>query len=163
MRFRFVSFMAILATAGLVNGANIINATGPSPFGFGGAQVFVTARAQGLTYTNLMNQIGPGATAANQVALPVAISGLTMRSRRGHRSAGSRLRRGNIFSCWSQPTRSRRPCLRRDRAVRGWRRGLRSAFWVWETRRYHLLPYPPATSISLGTAEGPYRRRSRRL
>jgi hypothetical protein len=77
MRFRFVSFMAILATAGLVNGANIINATGPSPFGFGGAQVFVTARAQGLTYTNLMNQIGPGNTATKQVALPVAISGLT--------------------------------------------------------------------------------------
>ncbi len=107
MKPRYNSFLvvaiifAVLATGGVGHAANILNITGPAPFGFANQIVMVEAWSQPATYSNvsitmplmdgsldgpiagvegtvyLMNQIGPGTTSANEVAPPVTISGLT--------------------------------------------------------------------------------------
>ncbi|MEJ2684557.1 MAG: hypothetical protein P8Z71_09200 [Candidatus Sulfobium sp.] len=107
MRLRYHSllscfiFFALIATGGISHAANILNITGPSPFGFQNQTVLVEGWSQSGTYSNvsitmplrdestgspiagvegtvyLMNQIGPGTTSAHEVAPPVSISGLT--------------------------------------------------------------------------------------
>jgi hypothetical protein len=101
MRFRLASLMALAATTPLAYAANVVNITGPSPFGFTTTLAKLAAWTQGAVYTNvtirmplednssggpiagvegtvyLMNQIGPGTTTANQVAPPIVISGLS--------------------------------------------------------------------------------------
>lgn len=91
----------IVATAVSLRGVPLlISTTGTSPFGFTGQPAFVIGWNQAVNYTNvtitmplqdntatplsgvegtvyLVNQIGPGTTAANQVAAPVQITGLT--------------------------------------------------------------------------------------
>src|SRR5579862_305926 len=81
--------------------ANLYNVTGASTFGFVNQHVMYMTWSQSVTYTNvsisvpledgsaggpiagtegtmyLVNQIGPGTTAANNVAPPIPISGLT--------------------------------------------------------------------------------------
>ncbi|MGO9232117.1 MAG: PEP-CTERM sorting domain-containing protein [Bryobacteraceae bacterium] len=101
MFFRFAG-VALLFTASIaLHAANIINTTGSNSFGFNGQLAFVTAWDQTVPYSGvtitmplednsaggpiggvegtvyLMNQIGPGTTAANQVVAPVNVSGLT--------------------------------------------------------------------------------------
>ncbi|MGE8317766.1 MAG: hypothetical protein ACN6O3_03410 [Comamonas sp.] len=87
--------------AGALQAATLYNVTGPDPFGFVNQHVMPMAWSQTNTYTNvtisapladfsnggpiggtegtvyLVNQIGPGTTAANNVAPPVTVSGLT--------------------------------------------------------------------------------------
>jgi len=81
--------------------ANVFDVTGPAPFGFFSQEVSVIGWSQATTYTNvsitaplrdistggpiggvegvvyLVNQIGPGTTAANNVAPPVSVSSLS--------------------------------------------------------------------------------------
>ena len=100
MRFRLPAITLLLTTASLLSAADVFTVTAPSGFGFSD-----TAQAVGFRtttfYTNvtismplkddtsggpiggtegtayLVNAIGTGATAANEVAPPVTISGLT--------------------------------------------------------------------------------------
>jgi len=100
MFLRF-SGIALLLTANVaLHGANILNVTGTSNFGFTGQPAFVIGWNQSTPYTGvtiampledntptpltgvegtvyLVNSIGPGTTSANQVAAPVSVSGLT--------------------------------------------------------------------------------------
>ncbi len=93
--------IAALLMSGLAaNAATIVNVTGPSPFGFGSSIGIVEGFNLTTAYTGvsitmplqdnsvggpiggtegtiyLVNQIGAGATAANNVAAPVLVSGL---------------------------------------------------------------------------------------
>jgi hypothetical protein len=94
-------FLVVLVTGALANAANVLNVTGPDSFGFANQIVQAEGWNQTVGYSNvtivmpladfsaggpiggvegtvyLMNQIGPGTTAANEVAPPVTISGLT--------------------------------------------------------------------------------------
>lgn len=100
MRLAFL-LAAVLSICGVpARGATILDVSGPDPFGFGSQRAFATGWHQTTTFTNvsismplsdntaggpiggvqgvvfLMNQIGPGTTATNEVTPPVSISGL---------------------------------------------------------------------------------------
>jgi hypothetical protein len=116
----------------IAHGANIFTITGPPPpdsFGFGNQAVLIEGWSQAATYANvsitmplqdntaggpipspglegtiyLMNQIGPGTTAANQMAPPVLITGLvaanpTFETRMPF--SGLTLPAGNYYIVW---------------------------------------------------------------
>jgi len=89
-----------ISLCGVAQAANIYTVTGVSPFGFQNQHVIYESWSQSITYTNvsisaplkdgsspapiagvegtvyLVNHIGPGTTAANNVAPPVPLSGL---------------------------------------------------------------------------------------
>ena len=88
---KLTKFTLLLAAASGLHAANILTTTGSSPFGFTGQPGFVLAWNQAISYTGvtitmplvdntptplsgvqgtvyLTTQIGPGTTAANQVA-----------------------------------------------------------------------------------------------
>jgi hypothetical protein len=195
MRFRLASLMALLATTALVHAANIITSTGPSPFGFAGQAVFVTGWTQAAVYTNvtivmalednssggpiggvegtvyLMIKSGRAPPQPTRWPHPLRSRASPIRSRRVRCSLGSRFRRAIIMSCWSQPTRARRPCLWQERAAQmSSRQELQLRFWAQPTR--HQPPFirlPPVLpwarrkavflSPSLATRQQRYRRR----
>ena len=98
--FYRLSGIALLLTANVaLHGANILNVTGTNSFSFTGQAAFVVGWTQTATYSGvtvsmplqdntptpligvegtvyLMNSIGPGTTAANQVTPPFTISSL---------------------------------------------------------------------------------------
>jgi hypothetical protein len=177
MRFRFASLMILLATTAFAHAANVINATSPSPFSFGNQAVFVTAWAQGAVYTNvtitmplednssggpiggvegtvyLMNQIGPGTTTANQVAPPIAISGLTNAFTPRTLFTGLTLPAGNYYVVLvptntnptsMSPAASSSPVVTLGTSVTA----------LGSNTAHSSAVYPPSTSVTLGTAEG---------
>ena len=101
MRSKFTAMTVVLAACAVSNAANILTISGPSPFGFFNPQVLVEGWTQTGTFTNvsitmpfednslsgpisgvegtvyLMNQVGPTATPANELAPPESVSGLT--------------------------------------------------------------------------------------
>jgi hypothetical protein len=121
MRLRLASVLALLAMAGTAQAANIFNITGPAPFGFGNQIVIVQAWSQTTIYTGvsivmpmadltaggpiggvegtvyLMKRIGPGTTAADEVAPPVSISGLTALFTNQTLFSGLTLSSGNYY------------------------------------------------------------------
>jgi hypothetical protein len=180
MRLRFASLMALLATASLVDAANIINATGPSPFGFGNAGVFVTAWAQGVAYANvsiampledlssggpiggvegtiyLMNHIGPGTTPANQVASPIAILGLTNAFTPRTLFTGLTLTAGNYYVVLV-PTNAEPSSMSPEGSSSSVvTTGASVTFLGAGNTPQSPAAYPPATSVTLGTAEGSF-------
>lgn len=94
-------FLILVSMGVAAQAATIYSVTGPSPFGFANQTVLVEAWSQAAFYNNvtitaplednssggpiggvegtvyLTNRIGPGTTAANLVAPPVTVSGLT--------------------------------------------------------------------------------------
>jgi hypothetical protein len=97
---RLLGIVTLLSANVALHAANIFNVTGPTPFNITGEIADVISWGQSTAYTNvtitmpladvtgggpiggveatvyLMNQVGPGTTAANQVAAPVSILGL---------------------------------------------------------------------------------------
>jgi hypothetical protein len=177
MRFRFAPLMALLATTALVHAANVINATGPSPFFFGGQAVFVAAWSQGAAYTNvtitmpledrsnggpiggvegtvyLMNQIGPGTTTTNQVAPPIAISGLTNAFTSRALFTGLTLPAGSYYVVLV-PTNTDPSSMSPGASNSAVVTTGTSVTFLGAGNTSSAAVYPPATSVPLGTAEG---------
>jgi hypothetical protein len=180
MRFRFTSLIALLATYWAADAANIINATGPSPFGFGNTGVMVTAWAQGVAYSNvsiamplkdfssggpiggvegtvyLMNHIGPGTTPANQVASPISISGLTNAFTTRTLFTGLTLMSGNYYVVLVPTNADASSMSPEGSGSSVVTTGASVTFLGAGNTAQSPAAYPPATSITLGTAEGSF-------
>ena len=115
---------ALLASSVTAHAATIFNVTGPTPFGFVNQSPAAEGWSQASTYTNvsitipladlsaggpipgvqgtvyLVNQIGPGTTAANNVAPPVQVSGLTASFTPQVLFSGLTLGPGNYYVVW---------------------------------------------------------------
>jgi hypothetical protein len=173
IRMRRSSLLAvILFTAAAANAATIFNVTGPSPFGFANQTVLVTGWSQLATYNNvtitaplednssggpiagtegvvyLVNHVGPGTTAANEVAPPVSISGLTNAFTTRTLFTGLTLGPGNYYlvfaSTNSNPLSmsmegSSTPTVTVGTAVTS----------LGSDGQVTPAPYPPATSVTL--------------
>jgi hypothetical protein len=180
MRFRLASLMALLATAAFVNATTIINATGPSPFGFGNASVLVTAWTQGAVYTNvsitmplrddspglpiggvegtvyLTTQIGPGTTTSDQVAPPITISGLFSSFTPRTLFSGLTLAAGNYYIVLV-PTKTFNVSMSPEGPSNAViTTGTAVTFLGAGNTPQSPAAYPPATNITLGTAEGSF-------
>ena len=116
--------VCMASVTSLANAEIIYDVTGPSPFGFANQNPAAAGWSQTATFTNvtisapladltagaplpgqqgtvyLMNQIGPGATAANEVAPPVHVSGLTSTFTPRVFFSGLTLGPGNYYIVW---------------------------------------------------------------
>jgi|GEM_PF-2261605 len=124
MRLRFIGMLAVLA-AGVGSAANIITVNGGTNLAVPGVgTLYVSSWTQSSSYQNvtitsplidatlggpisgtegtvyLVNQIGPGATAANNVAPPVTISGLTSVASTPTLWTGLTLPAGTYYVVW---------------------------------------------------------------
>jgi hypothetical protein len=179
MRCRFTVLMALLATTALVHAANVISASGPSPFGFGNQAVFVLGWSQGVVYTNvtitmplednssggpiggvegtvyLMNQIGPGTTSANQVVPPITISGLTNAFTPRTLFTGLMLPAGNYYVVLV-PTNKSPSSMSPEGSGSSVVTTGASVTFLGIADPSSAAVYPPATSFALGTGEGSF-------
>lgn len=121
---RFAALTALLSLSAAAHAATVYDLTGPSPFGFANQNPAAAGWSQTVTYTDvtisapladlssggpiagvqgtvyLMNQVGLGTTSANNVAPPVAISGLTATFTPRVLFSGLTLGPGNYYLVW---------------------------------------------------------------
>jgi hypothetical protein len=124
VNFRIAGLLVCLTGSAVASGANIFNVTGSPAFSFGNG-LLMEGWTQAATYSNvsismpladgtiggpivgvqgtvyLMNAVGPGTTAANEVAPPVTISGLTATSTPRTVFSGLTLPPGNYYVVWA--------------------------------------------------------------